>query len=72
MPNRRGRTGPALNLATEMFQTVNLNRSRLRNGGADGVCPDIRLFPASALLQVDHLTEVDGARISRCLENEPR
>src|ERR1700730_10101134 len=69
MPNRCGRAGPALNVAAEMLQTMNLYRFRFGDRSTDGVGTNISFLPTSTLHKVDLLTEIDGARIPGCLED---
>jgi len=55
-----------------MLGSVDLHRFQRRNGGSDGVCPNIRLLPAPTLFKVDQVAKIDGAWITRCLKDESR
>src|SRR6202035_3759057 len=68
--NRNSSAGPSLHLGAEMLCAMNLNRSRFRHGGADGVCADIGFAPASSMLQVNRATGVDDPGIALGIDDQ--
>src|ERR1700680_4165366 len=72
MPYWGSRTRPELNFPAEMLPSVDLHRFQRRQGGSDGVSPNIRLTPASTLFEVEVPAKIDGARISLRLQDKSR
>jgi hypothetical protein len=72
IPNRGRRTGPNANFMAEMLASMDLHRSRRGDGGSDGICPNVRLFPTSTLFKVEQVAKIDRPWISRCLEDKCR
>ena len=55
-----------------MLSSVDLHWFQRRQGGSDGVGPNIRLIPASTLFEMNLAAKIDGMRISCGLEDKSR
>jgi hypothetical protein len=56
VPDRSGCARPPLDIAAEMLDTMDLDRSQLGDGGSDCIRSDVCLGPVAALFEVHYPT----------------